>query len=65
MKIIRHGYFDNDAFICPNCGCVFKVDEPEDRACTLSEVCGLIFPDCPDCGTECYARNVKQVTNKE
>lgn len=65
MKIIRHGYFGNDAFVCRNCGCVFQVDEPEDTAQTLFELCKFLFPNCPDCGEECIKRTINQVTNKE
>lgn len=63
MKIIRHGYFGEGVFICPACGCVFQLDEPEPEDPTFSELCNLIFPNCPDCGCRSYEQHV--TTNKE
>ena len=53
MKIIRHGYFGEGAFVCPECGCVFEVEELETNQPTFYEACRSIFPECPDCGYRC------------
>lgn len=59
MKIIRHGYFRNDAFICDNCGCVFTIDKPENEDdLTLTEVTKILFPECPDCGFRCHEKTL-------
>lgn len=61
MKIIRHGYFNNDAFICGNCGCVFDIEDHEGDSndLTFTELVREMFPNCPDCGHRCYENYVK------
>ena len=50
MKIIRHGYFKDDACICDECGCVFQPDGKELDEFVHLGWAGMIRVDCPECG---------------
>ena len=40
---------------------MFEVEDPGDPDLTLSEVCQIVFPACPDCGGSCMRSNKEGV----